>query len=276
LKLYWHSQGLSDKSKHPYKGYWPHGRGWLYIGEPGYNTTKKIGVEWRFGSKRCALSLDLNHVDGDRGVMLQIAIPWLVALYITLDGFIPAGPDGWLPGHWADSSIKPGEKFWYPEQRTIGIRIFDKMIWISLWQNEMEWRSDQPWWWEFTIHPIDVLLGDEKHSSRDIATGDMRVWMPEGVYSATYRTYESTWKRPRWPWVKRAIRTDIDLQQAIPFSGKGENSWDLDEDGLEGFTATTANLHEAQRQVRESVLRTRRSRGDPERWPVAPQLQATV
>lgn len=260
MSMRWHSQGLSRVYAR-----WPHGRGWLYFGG---ELSKIVGMEWVFGGRSCGATLDLNWVDGCDGVMLYLALPFLGSLYIVLEHIIPKA---WLPGHWAGSRLDPGEQFWRPEQRRIGVRVFDWRIWISLWDDAENWSADDPWWWQFTITPLDILLGRERHKIRDIERGEIVVPMPEGNYQARYRVFESVWRRVRWPWQKQVIRTDIELEQAIPFSGKGENSWDCGDDGLWGATVATDLPARAALEVVTSVLETRRKRGDPECWPVVPQ-----
>jgi len=255
MKWHW----SSDKSR------FPRGRGWLLLDGSWH---RAVGVEWSFGKGTWGVTLDLNWGDYD-GVMLFVGVPFVGRLYVELENIVPKH---WLPGRWAESQSHPGKRFWYPEQRTIGIKVHDQSIWVKLWANPMEWCKDQPWWWEFTISPLDILLGRVKHTRRDITEGAVNVWMPEGVYPAKYEVFESTWKRPRWPRVKRVVRTDIELEQAIPFSGKGENSWDCGEDGLWGTTIRTDDPREAARKTAQSALETRRKRGDPRKWPVAPAV----
>lgn len=59
--------------------------------------------------------------------------------------------------------------------------------------------------------------------------------MPEGIYSATVRREDRVWKRKRWPWPSQK-RTEwwIEIPGGIPTPGKGENSWDCDDDGIYG------------------------------------------
>lgn len=247
----------SDESR------FPEGRGWLYLDEDWH---KVVGIEYVFGKGSWGASLHLNWGDYS-GVMFYVGIPLLCSLYLTLENIVPKQ---WLPGHWEPG--KEGRRWWYPEKREIGITVHDKTIWFKLWANPMEWFKGQPWWWEFNVAPLDVLLGRQKYARRDISEGAVNVWMPEGIYPATYKVFESTWKRPRWPKVKRVIRTDIDLKQPIPFSGKGENSWDCGEDGLWGITIVTNDPQHAARETAQSALETRRKRGDPRKWPVAPVL----
>ena len=249
----WRSQGLSDHRR------WPHGRGWLYLG-----SSKAIRLEWSLGGLPCGVSLDLNWVDGCDGIMLYIGIPFIGRFYVVLEHIVPKR---WLP---KQLSVTLDPPVVLPVQRTIGITVHDQSIWFKAWANPMEWRKDQPWWWEFTISPLDILLGRRKHTRREISEGVVHVWMPEGIYPAKYKVFESVWKRPRWPKVQRVVRMDVEMEQSIPFSGKGENGWDLGEDGIWSMTISTDSPQDAAREIARDVLETRRKRGDPRKWPVAP------
>ena len=56
--------------------------------------------------------------------------------------------------------------------------------------------------------------------------------MPEGKYPAHVKRERRTWKRPRWftPLVRGYW--DVDVESGIPVPGKGENSWDCDDDAI--------------------------------------------
>jgi hypothetical protein len=56
--------------------------------------------------------------------------------------------------------------------------------------------------------------------------------MPEGKYPAHVKRERRTWKRPRWftPLVREYW--DVDVESGIRVPGKGENSWDCDDDAI--------------------------------------------
>ena len=141
----------------------------------------------------------------------------------------------------------------------------------------------------------DRLLGPTKYESRDILHeveprqpvrnlqvpgGTMVlgipavVAMPEGNYPAVVRFTEDTWKRPRLPWNSRLIRrAEVTMLVPIPFPGKGENSWDIDDDALYSQSAPGVSVADATAKVAASAMRSREryARRDwkPSRgWPV--------
>ncbi len=215
-------------------GFWD-GRAWFHF------PRHTIGLEWGFGkhARLCHLHLDLSR-HSDHNIVWTISIPRVLALYITLTGrFI------WLP----------------VKERTIGISLYDGYLRLSLWEPAHEWSRGQPWWWVMSVNLPDLLLGKTDYRTRDLSLHDGQVIMPEATYPAKIRMFESTWKRPRWPWPQVIIRADIDLPTPIPFPGKGDNGWDMDDDAVSSMTCPAQTPVEAVEAVRRSVLRTRAERG---------------
>lgn len=85
--------------------------------------------------------------------------------------------------------------------------------------------------------------------------------MPEHPYPATVRLFESTWKRPRWPFARRMVRAEIEVEGGIPHPGKGENSWDCDDDATYSLTCQARTAEDAVAKLVGSVLRDRRNYG---------------
>lgn len=234
---------------------WPHGRGRLYLGDFD-SRQKQIGLEWSLGRRQhsCGISVRLNAMDGDRGVRLFLGIPWLIAFWLTFEGFMPRY---WLPGHWYTSK-RDGKRYYRSVEREIGIRIFDGTIWFSLWENPMGWGAKDPWWWQFNVCPVDILLGRQKYSDETIRTGRCIVPMPEGGYWASYKVFESAWKRPRWPWPKRATRVEIENDEPIPLPGKGTMPYNCDDDACYWITmALKGSVADAAREYAEDIVRDR-------------------
>ncbi len=268
IHLWWHGQNLNEKrndyGKVIWRGHWFwHGRGWLHIGDRATESTHTtLGLEWGFGKQHrlCMFTLDLNGGDGDQ-IGLSLGIPCLIWLSFSVEG-------RWLrpimPGEWRDSSINPGKQFWMPIERSMGIRIFDSAIWFSLWENPMESSCCDPWWWAFNFSPVDFFLGRSEYSKHELKTGMVDVIMPEGNYPAQYTIFESTWKRPRWPWSKHMIRAMIEPQTPIPVPGKGESSWDIGDTAVYSMTCLATSGDGAARRLTESCLRDRRRYGGPD------------
>jgi hypothetical protein len=236
-----------------------HGRCWLFLRDKDDVSCTILGLEWLFG-RRCTGShfqLTLNGGDGNR-ISLSVGLHRVFSFHPSIEG-------PWLrrlmPGE-VRKSYFSGEMERFLVERMVGIAIHHGSIWFSLWENPMEWNHDDPWWWKFSFSPADFLLGDEDCSTRDLGTGRVDVEMPEGHYPASYRLFELTKKRPRWPWRKQQfVRCEIRPDIPIPVPGKGENSWDLDDGAIHSGSYPTSTPQEAARQMADSALRTRRRYG---------------
>lgn len=86
-----------------------------------------------------------------------------------------------------------------------------------------------------SLRPADRLLGRRECTTEIVGRGDALVPMPEGVYPATWERERRTWRRARLPWALQT-RTDVSLniEPGIPVPGKGENSWDIEDDAVCG------------------------------------------
>lgn len=130
----------------------------------------------------------------------------------------------------------------------------------------MSWSSKDPKWWRIRFNIPDTLLGPSKYTNRDLAFYRVNVMMPEGPYPSTVRVFESTWQRPRWPWPTRMVRSDLTPDYPIPEPGKGENSWDMDDDALYAITVPVASPEQAAIQAAESVMKKRIKYGFSTEW----------
>lgn len=90
------------------------------------------------------------------------------------------------------------------------------------------------------LRPADRIFGRCECTTEVTGRGDVVVPMPEGVYPATWEREQRTWRRSRIPWPLRT-RTDVSLsiEPGIPVPGKGENSWDIEDDGVCGTGGDT-------------------------------------
>lgn len=117
----------------------------------------------------------------------------------------------------------------------------DGALWIDHpWVRQMEWRSADPWWRKnITLPVVDWLIGKASHECVKGEPREVFVPMPEGSYRAVATPETRTW-RHRWYWpVDRRESVWLDIPGGIPCSGKGENSWDCDDDGLFGCGGAT-------------------------------------
>ena len=224
-----------------------HGRAWVYAGD-----RTKLRTSWSFASVACRLTYSWSAMESEH--MLALAFP-PVELFLSL----PVA----FRGPWA---LKRNyEASW-------GIRIFDTALWWSWAENDNEWRNDDPWWRRGNWRPAKTIFGPTTHSEKIIETRRVTIPMPEGDYFGTATLLRWTNGRKRNPLKKvgYSVRIEFDDGWAIPFSGKGENSWDCGEDAVYASTMPCDSIGDGVLRVVTSVLRTRQRRGDPARWPKYP------
>lgn len=229
-------------------GFWA-GRGWLYLNEDGGHQQKTIHVEWYFGkhARHTGIEVSTDFVN-ERELTFHIGLWHFFNFYLSL-----AHP------------IFPSWSYQHGD-RQIGLRVFDGALWIDLWRNDDVWDNRNWRTHPIVIHPMDLLFGRTRHTQQSLSITDISITLPEGAYPGTVELYLSMWKRPRWPFVKCIKRANIEMEKPIPVPGKGENSWDIDDDAIMSVTCPANTVEEAIAHVVESALRTRRRHGGSLDW----------
>ena len=222
-----------------------HGRAWVHLGEV------VLVWEWSLGGSFCHASVD---VGGEDDLKFSLAIP-LLAFWLHIENLLP---HTCLP--------RSGS-------RTTGLRIFSGAIWVDLWNDNSWGGRDKPWYQSWNLSLADTFLGQQLYGERPLGDGRVTVDMPEGLYPATVTLFESSWHRPRWPRTRRLLRATITPDLPIPIPGKGENSWDCEDDATSSLTCPVATAAAAAATLRESCMETRQRHGGPNwvpdaGWPV--------
>ena len=99
--------------------------------------------------------------------------------------------------------------------------------------DSMNWGKRQwKWYWNIT----DKLKGKVEVLKKVIEERDILIPMLEKSYNAHAVLVDWTWRYQRWfPTTIR--RCEIDIPEGLPHAGKGENSWDCEDDAT--FSITT-------------------------------------
>jgi hypothetical protein len=231
VRLSWHTLN-DDERGNPLGSAFPDGRGYFAVDE------KRLSLEWHFKpwphSIGISLSFDGN---GDNEVGFSIRVPFM-QLYFSYEGGLYRLPE-----------------------RTIEIRWNDGGFWWSLWHSSYEWKSGTPKWRSGFFDVADFFLGRQQYSSVNLQTVETVVPLPEGPYPATVKLNLDTWKRPRWPWPQTLRRADVETHKPMAIPGKGENSWDCEDDAVFSTYLVASSVGEAVGKVVGSVLKTRHQRG---------------
>lgn len=213
---------------------WYHGskgenRGWLHVGN------YVFGFEIALLKSHTGISLDFG--DGDHDYTFFIGVPG-VALWLHLE--VP-----WKS--WLSSPVDDTE---------ISLKIHNGAVWWSLWHSTMEWSNKTPRWRNGNFNFVDWLLGEHKHEEKVIMESTpIKIPMPEGVYDGTLKMIHQTWKR-RWGWFRQErTSVEIEIPMGVPFSGKGENSYDCGDDATYSlsFSIDTKQYINLDSQIRHSI-----------------------
>lgn len=228
--IHWHWQDLK-KDQRGDSGRGLHGRAWLHV------KRATFGLEWVL-MRWTGFNIS-TWIGGDENDFTLCLSLFFFSLYLSVDDLLPYKT---LPRGW---------------HRSTGVKVHDGTIWIDIWNDDSWGGRGKKWWQDINIHVVDILLGRQKYSEREISVTRWPVSMPEGEYPATIRMYEATWARKRWPIVQRLTRADIKPDKPIPFPGKGENQWDQGDDATHEMTCVASDPQEATAKLAASVMRNR-------------------
>lgn len=225
---------------------WMAGRFWLYFGKP-FGRTPTLRIEWGlFRRARLNLCAELEYFtgDGEDGIGGHVSVPWLFFLFVHLEGI--------LPYSW-------GRRF--GGTRQTNIRFSDGDVRVALFEREHEWNSRDPWWVRGIRFRIgEWIFGKTRHRVvRTEGPMDILVCMPEAQYRGTVEIKDEEWVS-RFS-TKRVRRAHVEMQDPVPFPGKGENAWDCGEDATHSMTCVADNWEDAIAEMTRTVLKSRRRHG---------------
>lgn len=239
---------------------WRHGRCWLSIGRERRKRKgpATLGFEWQVPSPHVGVSVEVGGAGSERDLSAFVGCG-LFALWAHLEDVFPR-----------NLKYRKGKHGKYVDDREISLSCYmedgDARLRWELWRDSSSWSTGTPRWRSGSWAPLDTLLDSTEYSERDQSRHIGAVYMPEGRYPVTIRFFESTWKRPRWPWPRVIVRADAEFETPIPFPGKGESDWDQGEDGYSSMTLPAATPEQAIAGIVESVLRQRRRHGGSVEW----------
>lgn len=138
---------------------------------------------------------------------------------------------------------------------------------------ELSWSRAALWpGWHLTFRPElrDRLLGRRARHEEILKAVRAVVPMPEGNYPCTVTLTRSEFRRPRWPFNRLVTyNANVEPDVPIPVPGKGENSWDCDDDAIYSSFMGARSVAEAVTEVAQSALRTRERYASREWVPAA-------
>lgn len=208
----------------------------LWLGEP-------------YASHALALEMGRGHtglelrVGGENRVVGLFVGVYFACFWLSLEdyGYAPwrRRVSDWAKARAAVLGCYAYQLDWADEGRATGFSIHDGSIWwrvfagMDAWSSRGRWPWDGPGWL-MCWHVSEWIMGREEYAKGPATTTTLDVKMPEGRYPATVEIYRVT-RSDRFRSATR-WRASISVTGGIPIPGKGENSWDCDDDATYSIT----------------------------------------
>lgn len=251
--FFWHSE-MDDRGGCEKCPIWS-GRAHLYL------TDRKVwDWEWHWFTLRnrtLGTSLTLFDDDGEDGTTFSFKIPWLCNLYVSTEGYLKPRTD-------IQGGVKFGAEYHFDHSQ-LGI--------LSLSWNHAESWGDRVQGWSKWLDMADVVFGRDVVAKEIVRQEPGKFWMKwqgeREEYEVNLKIERMKWTRPRdWFGLLNRDRLiiDFDIPAGIPEPGKGENSWDCEDDAVFGVSrsvndASDAEIDRAWHEVVQQINKTRESRG---------------
>ena len=275
-RVRYHDQNLTD-GKGPL---WRHGRAWWLIetrDTEHWRHGPGARLEWSVGrDSHFAVEVTILDDEGD-DIQIGLGVPWLFRCWLTLTHLPLLNR---IPYKWR-------RNFGYQT----GLKIYSGAIWIQVLHAEMwgaapVWRRSPSWisLWKSVGYKEYRGVGFYISFSFDslIFGGYERMEMNIGdpiiaeipiepdnslgmYYVATFQRQEEVRWRSNFPWRKRRnTYWEISTDHPPLHAGKGENSYDQDDDGIFGCSVDGETIQEAIDAYRAKCLRDRERYGLPD------------
>jgi hypothetical protein len=160
----------------------------------------------------------------------------------------------------------------FDDERELYVRFHDGLLAWTVWKSP-HGRSRADGWRNETWNVDDFIRGRRQYTSELVERRDVKIPMPEGSYPAVVELRRDTWSRARWP-SETIVRAHIEIPNGVPMPGKGENSWDCDDDATFAMTTPARTVEDGVAAVVGGVLRDRWRRSHTHGWDKAPNAEA--
>lgn len=220
------------------------------------NGQRRLGIEFSAPSSLCGLSL---HAGGEQSIVVGLSLP-PASLYLSLETPALRELAQYLVALWPDPAAPT-----YSRGRSLSIAMHDNALWWHLWTDSDCWSRARPKWRNGSWHPLG--FHQVQGEAEVVEQRELVIPMPERSYRAVGKLERIRVGFSRLPRVfdRTFTRAQIEMHpgEHVPHPGKGENSWDCDEDGIFSMSCQARTLEEAVGIVVADSLRTRMRRGGP-------------
>jgi len=236
-----------SSDEHPDRGY--HRRHWLSLGR------LQLSAEVKAPSSAIGASLTVEHPSEQRlagHLGIGLGSVFLGVSHPRLQGFSEK----------VLAALPSDMRFDYGG-RAFSVRFFDHAVWWQLGVDNMGWSNGRSKWRDGNWHPIGYSR--RQTDPELIEEREVLVPMPERSYRATAKLTKAEWGFDRLPGFTYKTLYSVEIQmlpgEQIPFPGKGENSWDCEEDAAFGMSTPGRTIEDGIGALVASVLRDRTRRG---------------
>ena len=147
----------------------------------------------------------------------------------------------------------------------IHLSFHDNTIWWKFNRPAHYWSSKTPKYLDGCFHIDDFFLGKPEYSSETLQEKHVLIPMPEKAYKAIAKLSIATWKRSRW-FAEKLKRINFEMIEPVPIPGKGENSYDCDDDAIFSMTIPAETIEDGIGEFVKDVLKTRMKRMGKHIW----------
>lgn len=227
-----------------------------------------LGCEWRalrWSNFGFGLSVKVGTNGSEHQLAASVYLGPLAAFWVNASGVVPYR---WLERHKPDGSVD------YQSRVTEAHVYLDPgnhpvLSW-KLWAPRDGYpRADRRWWRESYVNLYRWALGKTEHTCLVEQEGTVVIPMPEANYPATFKVEHRTnrhvsrlgrlWDAVMGPQQWRT--TEITPGKPVPVPGKGENSWDCDDDAIHSISVSGTDVQKAVSQLVGSALSSRARHG---------------
>lgn len=204
---------------------------------------------WRFGQNRKCISIETSgftvtpsiylEVDGGEGDFC-IHLGFFIGIWLTFTDFLP---NSWYP---QDKSATYGN---LPGERTLSLKFHHWALWWCFWKDDDSWSRGDSRLRSGSFDFLRLIKGKHNCEFKELKKEMHVISMIEGNYSVEViqQLRIDSWER--WP-TRNMITYEVKagyyeedkfIEVPIPVEGKGENSWDCDEDAT--FSSSFSGKH---------------------------------
>lgn len=209
-------------------------------------------LEWYRDPWACALEAELSGGNDGAEVKLHVGLPLVGSLRFSVERW------PWLIRL---LGLQKAEGKDYQDcQKQIGFAVQRNGLFLYLWRNYDDWRHPHA---VRILHPIEWLLGPQRRTETEPTMAYRVAKLPEGSYEVLVSRWDVTWRRKRFPWLKRVVqRAQVEVlhDTCIPIPGKGDNGHDLADDGIFTHLMEAGDVDEALTRFVDGILATRAER----------------